>query len=196
MGRHEGSEAEQQVTLNLRAEQATYTEARTRANRVDQTNAAITGTSSTEVLWRQLIGKMAAVFPAGVQATQWTTTGLSSLDSVTEPSGLFPVASVARVDVSGIANSLATISALLNNLKTLPGVVSVGLNNVTADESGLGTVITVKFDSSIYEGRFREGWVPTAAPTPAPVVPEPADGDATGDGSTGDSASSNGEDDQ
>jgi hypothetical protein len=87
--------------------------------------------------------------------------------------------------VSVVVGSLDTVSALLNNLRELPGVVSVGLSSVTADdEVGLGTIITVKFDSSIYEGRFREGWVPSVTPSPAPVVQKPEGSDSTVDGAT------------
>ncbi|MCC6270132.1 MAG: hypothetical protein IT190_02520 [Microbacteriaceae bacterium] len=184
-GRHDALEAEQKVTLDLLAQQSTYTEARMLATRVALTNDAISVTSSTEVFWQGLIVKMRAVFPADARATQWTTTSLSALDSAAEPSGLFPVSSVATVEVSVVVGSLNTVSALLNNLRELPGVVSVGLSNVTADEEvGLGTIITVEFDSSIYEGRFREGWVPSVTPPPAPVEQKPEGSDSTVDGAT------------
>lgn len=185
VGRQAALEAEQKETLHLLAEQAKYTEARSLANRVDVTNDAISVTTSTEIFWTELIRKLTAVFPTGVQATQWTTTGLSAQDSVVPPSGLFPVDSVASVDVSVVVGSLDTVSKLLNNLREVPGVVSVGLSNVTATDVGLGTIINVKFDSSIYEGRFRDGWVPSVEPTPPPVEQPPADSGESDSGTSG-----------
>lgn len=183
IGRQAALEAEQQVTLDLLAQQATYAEATALAKRVELTHESIKVTSSTEVFWRELIAEITAVFPSGVQATQWTTTGLSSLDSASESSGLFPVLSTTSVDVSVLVGSLDTVSTLLNNLSELPGVVSVGLTSVTADDDSLGTTITIKFDSSIYEARFQDGWVQSETPPPAPVVQKPSDGDtANGEG--------------
>lgn len=196
LGRHVALENEQQVTLDLLAQQATYTEARMLANRVALTDDAIRLTSSSEVFWQDLVNELRAAFPAGVQATQWTTKGLSALDSATEPTGLFPVSSVVSVDISVIVGSLDTVSALLDNLRELPGVVSVGLNSVTADEAGLGTIINVKFDTSIYEGRFRDGWVPSTTPPPAPVEQNSGESDTTIDGTTDGSANTEGGDGQ
>lgn len=174
-GRKAALEAEQQVTLDLLAEQATYTEARGLAKRVELTHQGIKVVSSTEVFWRQLIGEITAAFPPGVHATQWTTAGLSSLDSASESSGLFPVLSSTSVDVSVLVGNLKTVSVLLDNLSELPGVVSVGLSSVTADDNGLGTTISIKFDSSVDESRYTNGWEPSEVLPPAPIKQEPSD---------------------
>lgn len=178
-GRQTALEAEQQVTLNLLAEQATFTEARSLAKRVELTQQSIKATSANEVFWQDLIAEITAAFPSGVVATQWTTAGLSSFDSATETSGLFPVLSTTNVDVSVLVANLNTVSRLLDSLSELPGVVYVGLSSVTAEDAGFGTTINLKFDSSINEGRYSEGWVRNEIPPTAPVVPTPSD-DATG----------------
>lgn len=197
-------DAEQNTALELLSQQGEYAEARALADKVALTGTAITHSTATEIFWRPLIQELDdALLPMlesqDVGVRQWSLKGLSATQLASPTETLFPIMSVAHVELDVVARNLSALSGFIEALTQVPGVISVeiGSTSLIDGASYYGSVLTVRYSDDVYEGRFAQGWEPgmtpqpTTAPTPAPEpTEEPEDGDVGDVGDSADSAES------
>src|SRR5690606_36954717 len=128
-----------------------YAEASALAKQVDTTHSAAAVVTTTEVLWRDYIREITQALPRGVSVSGWSLATASSIETVSGPTGLFPVAPLVTVELQVTANSLAVISTLVDNLATVTGVEWVTLGAVTLGEDAYQTSIRLTVNGDVYE---------------------------------------------
>lgn len=127
------------------------------------------------------------LLPEGVEVTQWSLLGSSPLDYPQPTIELFPIDRVATLDLSATVKDLATVSAAINVLSEVRGVIDVDVVSVQLDEESLSytTVFTVSYSIEVLEGRFADGWQPENIASEEPAD-EGDDPETLGDAEEGD----------
>jgi hypothetical protein len=106
-----------------------------------------------------------ATLPAGTAIVSVTVTGSSPIALVPQPALPLQLPRVATLELKVTATDLATISAWIGSLPSLPGYADAKLNSIEPGGSGVMVSVTMNVTDAAFANRFAE-------------VPEGADGEA------------------
>lgn len=156
-----GAEASQQRLADAQAETSALLVKQQKYSEVDQVAAQLDAAKtaqrvgvSTEIDWKDYLGKVTGVLPEGVTITTVAYEGATPMSSYEQASAPLQGERMGSLAFTATTISVPDVSEWLDGLATLPGFVDAAPGSISTDETGYTTTIVVHVNADAFSGRF------------------------------------------
>ncbi|MCP1503360.1 hypothetical protein J2Y89_002104 [Curtobacterium herbarum] len=146
----------QAQTLSLLQQQARFKDVRATESATTMLESAQTVAGSTEIAWEPYLRAVRASLPAGVVINGVGVNSASPLEQYAQTEAPLQGQRVATLTFDAVSQTLPTVPAWLESVRSLPGYVDATVNSVTLEEtSGDYTVnMTIHVNEKAFDGKY------------------------------------------
>ncbi|MGY6496773.1 MAG: hypothetical protein ACXIUP_00950 [Microcella sp.] len=147
---------EQDITTQLLAEQAAYSEVRSIASMVDMIASAQQAAGITDVQWTTFIATVESTLPGNVRIVEFDISAATPLRSIADSSDPLIASRVATIVFTAESADLPNVRLWLEALTAVPGFTDATPGTVQLNDSTgqYDTTITMGVDERAWSGRF------------------------------------------
>lgn len=164
---------EQDITTQLLAEQAAYSEVRSIASMVEMIASAQQAAGITDVQWTTFIATVESTLPGNVRIVEFDITAATPLRSIADSADPLIAARVATIVFTAESADLPNVRQWLEALTSVPGFTDATPGTVQLNDS------TQRYDTTITMGVDEQAWSGRFAPEEPESDAESAEGEET-----------------